>query len=33
MSKTDWIQQEIEALKKAGFYTRIRKIGSSRASF
>jgi glycine C-acetyltransferase len=28
MSKTDWIQQELEGLKQAGLYNRIRTIGS-----
>ncbi len=33
MSKTDWIQQEIEALKTAGLYNRIRTIGSPQGAW
>ena len=32
MSKTDWIQQEIENLQSQGLYNRIRTIGSDRKS-
>jgi len=28
MSKTDWITQELDGLKQAGLYNRIRTIGS-----
>lgn len=33
MSKTDWIQQEIEALQNAGLYNRIRTIGSPQGAW
>jgi glycine C-acetyltransferase len=33
MSKTDWIQQEIEALQSAGLYNRIRTIGSPQGAW
>ena len=33
MSKTDWIQQEIDALKEAGLYNRIRTIGSPQGAW
>ncbi len=33
MSKTDWITQEIEALKTAGLYNRIRTIGSPQGAW
>ena len=33
MSKTDWIQQEIETLQNAGLYNRIRTIGSPQGSW
>jgi len=33
MSKTDWIQQEIEGLKEAGLYNRIRTIGSPQGAW
>ena len=33
MSKTDWITQEIEALKTAGLYNRIRTIGSAQGAW
>ena len=33
MSKTDWIQQEIEALHSAGLYNRIRTIGSPQGAW
>ncbi|MGD0612662.1 MAG: glycine C-acetyltransferase [Anaerolineales bacterium] len=32
-TKTDWISQEIENLKKAGLYTRIRTIGSPQGAW
>ena len=33
MSKTDWIQQEIENLQNAGLYNRIRTIGSPQGAW
>jgi glycine C-acetyltransferase len=33
MSKTDWITQEIEGLKQAGLYNRIRTIGSPQGAW
>jgi glycine C-acetyltransferase len=33
MSKTDWIQQEINGLKDAGLYNRIRTIGSPQGAW
>ena len=33
MSKTDWITQEIESLKQAGLYNRIRTIGSPQGAW
>ncbi|MHB8777266.1 MAG: glycine C-acetyltransferase [Anaerolineales bacterium] len=33
MSKTDWIQQEIEALKSQGLYNNIRTIGSPQGAW
>jgi glycine C-acetyltransferase len=33
MSKTDWITQEIESLKRDGFYARIRTIGSPQGAW
>jgi len=33
MSKTDWIQQEIDGLKEAGLYNRIRTIGSPQGAW
>ena len=33
MSKTDWIQQEIENLQSAGLYNRIRTIGSPQGAW
>ncbi len=33
MSKTDWIQQELDALKEAGLYNRIRTIGSPQGAW
>jgi len=33
MSKTDWITQEIDGLKKAGLYNRIRTIGSPQGAW
>ena len=33
MSKTDWIQQEIETLQNAGLYNRIRTIGSPQGAW
>ncbi|HEY6074067.1 MAG TPA: glycine C-acetyltransferase [Anaerolineales bacterium] len=33
MSKTDWIQQELDALKQAGLYNRIRTIGSPQGAW
>src|SRR5450759_5977463 len=33
MSKTDWIAQEIETLKSAGLYNRIRTIGSPQGAW
>ena len=33
MSKTDWIQQEIDALQSAGLYNRIRTIGSPQGAW
>ncbi len=33
MSKTDWIQKEIDGLKDAGLYNRIRTIGSAQGAW
>ncbi|MDO8754992.1 MAG: aminotransferase class I/II-fold pyridoxal phosphate-dependent enzyme, partial [Anaerolineales bacterium] len=33
MSKTDWIQQEIEGLKSQGLYNNIRTIGSPQGAW
>ena len=33
MSKTDWIAQELENLKGAGLYNRIRTIGSPQGAW
>ena len=33
MSKTDWIQQEIDSLREAGLYNRIRTIASPQGAW
>jgi glycine C-acetyltransferase len=33
MSKTDWIQQEIDSLKSQGLYNNIRTIGSPQGAW
>jgi glycine C-acetyltransferase len=33
MSKTNWITQEIDGLKQAGLYNRIRTIGSPQGAW